>query len=743
MEGREKRVPLNSLHVQKLLLIVNRLHVLLHSTALAFMIYYRVCFLLQPTETREGHELLPWLLVSASEVILSFLWVLDQAFRWRPVSRSVFPERLPEDHKLSPIDVFICTADPTKEPTLDVMNTVLSSMALDYPTNKLHVYLSDDAGSPLTLHGMREACKFARWWLPFCRRYKINNRCPKAYFSALEDNAHADFSRSSLYVADKHTIKIQDTVTRGSFSNLVALAELVVLLDRLNVVCRFEYDFLLHIRGVIVIQESMIDDVENVKMPLLVYVSREKKASHPHHFKAGALNVLLRVSWVISNSPYILVLDCDMFCNDPSSARYAMCFHLDPKISSSLSFVQFPQKFHNISKNDIYDSRLRSLFTLQWQGMDGIMGPAMSGTGFYIKRASLFGNCASKGSDLLQQKHHVGSSNEFIGSLDRNYTSDLEEPHFLASCNYEIGTKWGEEVGFLYDSVVEDYLTGFMLHSNGWSSVFCEPSRPQFLGKATTNLNDVLIQATRWYSGLFENGINRFCPFMYWPTRMPFLQCLCFAWLTYFPLYCVPLWCLATVPQLSLLNGIPLYPKVSDPFFIVFVFIFLSALVKHLLEVSLTGGTLHNWINEQRIWMMKSVTCHLHGCLDALLKKFGIREATFVPTNKLEDDEQNLLYQMDKYDFRASNIFIAPMLFLITVNIYCLVGGVYRVFLVGDCDKLFIQLFLAVFIVTVNYPLIEGLLVRKDKGRISKLVAIPVILPTLALLAFFNLLGNA
>ncbi|XP_052727332.1 cellulose synthase-like protein G1 isoform X2 [Vigna angularis] len=664
MEGREKRLPLNSLHVQKLLLIVNRLHVLLHSTALAFMFYYRVCFLFQPTETREGHELLPWLLVSASEAILSFLWVLDQAFRWRPVSRSVFPERLPEDHKLSPIDVFICTADPTKEPTLDVMNTVLSSMALDYPPNKLHVYLSDDAGSPLTLHGMREACKFARWWLPFCRRYKINNRCPKAYFSALEDNAHADFARSSLYVADKHTIK----------EKYEAFEEAIKTFRKDSASSRD------HPSLIEVIQESTIDDVDNVKMPLLVYVSREKMASHPHHFKAGALNVLV-----------------------------------------------------------------------QWQGMDGLMGPVMSGTGFYIKRASLFGNCASKGSDLLQQKDQFGSSNEFGSSLDRDYTSEsvsdqkhtlLEESHLLASCNYEIGTKWGEEVGFLYYSVVEDYLTGFMLHCNGWSSVFCEPSRPQFLGKATTNLNDVLIQGTRWHSGLFENGINRFCPLMYWPTRLPFLQCLCFAWLTYFPLYCVPLCCLATVPQLSLLNGIPLYPKVSDPFFIVFVFIFLSALVKHLLEVSLTGGTLHKWINEQRIWMMKSVTCNLHGCLDALLKKFGIREATFVPTNKLEDDEQTLLYQMDKYDFRASNIFIAPMLFLITVNIYCLVGGVYRVFLVGDWDKLFIQLFLAVFIVTVNYPLVEGLLLRKDKGRISKLVAIPVILPTLALLAFFNLLGN-
>lgn len=69
-----------------------------------------------------------------------------------------------------------------------------------------------------------------------------------------------------------------------------------------------------------------------------------------------------RVSALISNSPYILVLDCDMFCSEPNSARQAMCFHLDPKISPSLAFVQFPQKFHNISINDIYDSQYRSAY---------------------------------------------------------------------------------------------------------------------------------------------------------------------------------------------------------------------------------------------------------------------------------------------------------------------------------------------------------------------------------------------
>lgn len=131
------------------------------------------------------------------------------------------------------------------------------------------------------------------------------------------------------------------------------------------------------------------------------------------------------------------------------------------------------------------------------------------------------------------------------------------------------------QVGFLYDSVVEDFLTGFILHCNGWTSVFCEPSRPQFLGTATTNLNDVLIQGTRWYSGLFENGISKFCPLIYGSLRMPLLQSLCFAELTYFPLYCLPLWCFATIPQLCLLNGIPLYPKVNcAPFNFLFLHIF-------------------------------------------------------------------------------------------------------------------------------------------------------------------------
>jgi hypothetical protein len=77
----------------------------------------------------------------------------------------------------------------------------------------------------------------------------------------------------------------------------------------------------------------------------------------------------LRVSGVVSNAAYVLVLDCDMACNSRASAMDAMCFLLDgsrrsspPTAPENLAFVQFPQMFHNLSHNDIYTNELRYIF---------------------------------------------------------------------------------------------------------------------------------------------------------------------------------------------------------------------------------------------------------------------------------------------------------------------------------------------------------------------------------------------
>lgn len=87
-------------------------------------------------------------------------------------------------NELPCVDIFVCTADPKIEPPMLVINTVLSVMAYDYPPEKLAVYLSDDAGSDLTFYALLEASRFAKHWLPYCKKFGVEPRSPQAYFSS-------------------------------------------------------------------------------------------------------------------------------------------------------------------------------------------------------------------------------------------------------------------------------------------------------------------------------------------------------------------------------------------------------------------------------------------------------------------------------------------------------------------------------------------------------------------------------
>ncbi|XP_027165343.1 cellulose synthase-like protein G1 [Coffea eugenioides] len=716
----EDSLPLNLCQVKKSSLVINRLYTSLHSIALLALIFYRTSTLLEITKT--GNKSMPfvlfYVLVFASELILSFIWLLNQAYLWRPVYRTVFPERLPEDDKLPAIDVFICTADPTREPSVQVMNTVISAMALDYPANKLHVYLSDDGGSPVTLGAMREAWNFARFWLPFCRKYGIQTSSPEAYFSVAGDGNVS----SKEFTAEKEKIKEEYDVFKERVNKIKENATTIISKNHPSII------------EVIRRPADNGREPDKAEMPLLVYVSREKRPSQPHNFKAGALNVLLRVSGLLSNSPHILALDCDMYCNDPASARQAMCFHLDSEISPKLAFVQFPHNFHNISDNDIYDSQLRTFFTNQWYGMDGITGPINCGTCFYITREAL---CETSGSiqedtNVGQLRKIFGPSNEFIKSLNRKIKSNiikdearfssalLQESQCLASLSYERDTQWGKEVGFRYFSVVEDYFTGFLLHCKGWNSVYYNPQRPPFLGTASTNLGEMLVQNTRWTAGLIEVAISKYSPIIYGPSRMPILACMCYAQLAYYPFGFIPFWCLSIIPQLCLAQGIPLYPEISNPFFMVFVYLFLSSNLKHIQEALSAGHSIRTWMHEQRMWMIKSVTCYFYGSLNGIMEKIGMREASFLPTDKAEDEGRTKLYKSGMFDFRAPGMFIIPMCTLVILNIVSLLIGAVKIIHTRNYGEIFIQAFISFFIIVVQYPVIEGIFFRKDYGRIPK-----------------------
>ncbi|VAH57395.1 unnamed protein product [Triticum turgidum subsp. durum] len=677
----------------------------------------------------------------APDLVLLFLWALSQAPMWRPVSRAAFPSRLSRP-ALPAVDVMVVTADPDKEPAAKVMNTVVSAMALDYPGGRLSVYLSDDAGSPRTLLAARKAYALARAWVPFCRKYGVRCPCPDRFFAGddqldLGDHHRQELDDDRLRIKNMYeTFKegVEEVMNDGTLSQSWTKADhdahVEIITDEQGQASSHS--------------NSGDGDGDEDAMPLLVYVSREKRRSSTHHFKAGALNVLLRVSSLMSNSPYVMVLDCDMYCNSRSSLLEAMCFHLDGRRRADLAFVQFPQMFHNLSSSDIYANELRPIFWTRWKGLDGLRGPILSGTGFCVRRDAVYG--AGPGSsqeqfsgvEVGELKRRFGVSNGHIASLRRSGTGSTivaagdvlpQDAELVASCDYETGTEWGEDVGFLYQSVVEDYFTGYrQLYCRGWTSVYCFPatgSRPPFLGSVPTNLNDALVQNKRWMSGLLAVGLSRHCPLAS-AAAISVPQSMGFAYYAFTPLYAFPLLCYATVPQLCFLRGATSFPEAASTLW--FAAVFASSSLQHLVEVSVAkrGLAARTWWNEQRFWALNAVTGQIFACLGVALSLVGAggRAVDFDLTSKASGDR---LYRDGVFDFAGCSALLLPATTLCLLNAAALVGGVWKMVGRGGNVSGTGELFLLCYVAALSYPLLQGMFLRRDPARVpARITAVSV-----------------
>jgi cellulose synthase A len=106
-------------------------------------------------------------------------------------------EKEGEPSQLCPIDIFVTTTDPLKEPPIVTANSVLSVLAIDYPAEKVSCYVSDDGAAMLTFEALSETSEFARKWIPFCKKFNIEPRAPESYFAEkinyLKDKVHSSF----------------------------------------------------------------------------------------------------------------------------------------------------------------------------------------------------------------------------------------------------------------------------------------------------------------------------------------------------------------------------------------------------------------------------------------------------------------------------------------------------------------------------------------------------------------------
>ncbi|XP_071692421.1 cellulose synthase-like protein G3 [Rutidosis leptorrhynchoides] len=649
-----------------------------------------------------------------ADFVLAFLWLIAQCFHWNPIERKVYIENLKEvikENEYPPLDVVICTADPIKEPPVGVVNTALSVLAYEYPTEKLSVYVSDDGGSDITLYAFMECAKFAKYWIPYCKKHNIVDRAPQVYF----ESDYAVFNETDELKAMYESMKLRvETVVQsgGLCSEQRTKSE---IRDAFR---QWTPDFTRrqHPSVIQILLDNNADkDVVGGVMPNLIYVSREKSVDVPHHFKAGALNAMLRVSRLMTNAPIVLVLDCDMYSNDPETPLRALCYFLDPNVDPKLAFVQFPQRFRCINKDDIYASEFRPETGILFQGMDGLLGGQFMGTGgFLIRRV------------ISDGTPHVISGDDTRGNDSKLIKSEdaLISVYEVASCTFEDDTKWGSEIGFRYGSLAEDTYTSYRLHCEGWKSIICNPKRAAFLGGAPSTLNDALTQIKRWYMGFLEISFSKYCPLIYGTRSMNPLQALCYSHYTFRSFWSIPVLIYAFLPQISLLNSFPIFTKVSDDRFSLYAFLFLGAYLKDFLDFLFGGGSVQRWWNQQRMWLMWGLSSHPFALFEWSLKSLNLSTFGFNVTSKVVDEEQNIRYDQGVFEFGVESELFYPITVASLINLISFVYGIMVVSVNGRLDEFFVQVFISGFGVVNSWPVYEGTVLRKDLGKMPLKITI-------------------
>eukprot|EP01018_Ginkgo_biloba_P028911 Gb_09688 [translate_table: standard] len=476
---------------------------------------------------------------------------------------------------LCPVDVFITSADPLKESSFVTANTILSVLAADYPPDKISCFVSDDSASPITFSMMVEVSKFAQMWVPFCHKFSIEPRAPAPFFSSQIDISEKVLQSS--YFEHWKALKEEYEQFKFRVNSLERYPEEALKQAREQIpwptVDARNHPPIVHeVLG----HKNSSGSEEWQTLPRLVYVAREKRAEYNHHFKAGALNALMRVSGILSSSPFILNLDCDMYINDSKALKHAMCFLMDPNLEETVAFVQFPQVFDNLDAQDVYGNRIIFLYDVLFKGLDGIQGPYYAGTGCVHRRRALYGYKPGTTQEWHSESlEYCRAKFGHCPALIKSVVSDLcrkqsesddfvpKEAVDLCRYNYEDNTSWGRKIGWIYGSSTEDILTGYKLHCLGWRSIYFWPTRPAFRGVAPVTASDRLAQRKRVAAGLVKIFFSHCSPVFYGSQGLMFMQRIAYLYMCFFYAgISVFVVLYSTLHAACLLSGRSLTPKV-------------------------------------------------------------------------------------------------------------------------------------------------------------------------------------
>ncbi|KGN52837.2 cellulose synthase-like protein D5 [Cucumis sativus] len=811
-------------------------------------------FYLTWTLTHPNHESMwLWRISITCELWFAFSWLLEQLPRLYFVNRgtdvSALKDRFESPNLQNPkgqfdlpgIDVFVTTADPEKEPLLVTANTILSILAVDYPVEKLACYLSDDAGSLLTFESLVDTVKFARIWVPFCRKHGIEPRSPEAYFKQkhdfLKNKVRLDFAGDRRRVKreyDEFKVRINslpETIKRRSDA-YNAKEELKAKMNpsemgenSLNEIkiskatwmsdgsywpgtwevpgeddhSRGDHVGIIHVMlassdakpvyGSNTNGKNLIDTTDvDIRLPMLVYMSREKRPGYCHNKKAGAVNSLLRTSAIMSNGPFILTLDCDHYIYNSLALREGMCFMLD-KGGDRVCYVQFPQRYDGIDPDDLYANHNTLFLDVNLRALDGLQGPCYIGTCCIFRRIALYGFSPARVTEhhglfgtrktkLLLRKQTIskkedderatrinqcpldckddgdtgslpltkrfGNSTslaasittmEFQGTLLQELESKgnqgrptdsltmPQEPLDVAtvakaisviSCVYEDNTEWGKRVGWIYDYLTEDVVTGYKMHDRGWRSVYCISKYDAFRGMAPINLTDRLYQVLQWATASVELFFSRNNS-VFATGRMKFLQKVGYFNIAVYPFTSFFILVDCFLPAVTLFSG----QLVVQSFVILLTFNLVDSIILYLLailETKWSSMTITNRWREKQAFVIWATSSYLAAVLQGLLKfiagvNISYRLTPKLATAKDGDDEFAELYVV-KWTF----LMILPITIMV-VNTIAIAVGIARALYSPhpEWSKLVWGMFYSFWVLCHFHPFAKGLIGRRSQ----------------------------
>jgi cellulose synthase/poly-beta-1,6-N-acetylglucosamine synthase-like glycosyltransferase len=507
---------------------------------------------------------------------------------------------------------------------------------------------------------------------------------------------------------------------------------------------------------------------------MLVYVAREKHpTSYDHQKKAGAMNVQLRVSALLSNAPFIINFDCDHYINNSGAFRAAMCFMLDPREGEDTAFVQFPQRFDDVDPEDRYCNHNRVFFDGTMLALNGLQGPSYLGTGCMFRRAALYGGKPPRrrraagnhdGSSIAVNASVFGNSTPFLESIrlavageedrrpaavctldDESITTELLN---VMACAYEAGTSWGRGIGWVYNIATEDVATGFRVHRQGWFSRHCTLEPAAFRGTAPINLAERLLQIMRWSGGSLEMFFSHNNPLLAGGWLHP-LQRVAYLNMTIYPVTSVFTVVYGLCPVMWL------FPEefyIQRPFTRYVVYLILVILMIHVIgafEIKWAGITWTDWWRNEQFFMVGATSAYPTAVLYMVIKLVTGKGIRFRITSKQAVADGDGDKFADLYVFRWVPLLI-PTTVVFAANVGAIgvalgkvivFNGVWRSYQVRHAA---LGLLFNVWIVALLYPFALAVLGRRGKRPAVLLVLLPVafLVVALAYIILHSLLMN-